>query len=105
MLEGMVSESTAPHHGWHFFLLFLLAWQSTLFSPILHAETWYVRADGAPHYTPGIAALAWRGLDPKHTCDGLHDAGLARPGQQKRSGQSQQRPKPAMRALRLALAI
>ena len=36
--------------------------------------TWYVRADGAPHYSPNIANLPWRGLDPKHTCDGTHDS-------------------------------
>ena len=40
----------------------------------LLADTWYVRADGAPHYSANIVNLAWRGLDPHHTCDGKHDA-------------------------------
>lgn len=38
------------------------------------AETWWVRADGAPHYSEGFSKLAWRGLDANHTCDGKHDA-------------------------------
>lgn len=44
------------------------------FSRTLLADTWYVRADGAPHYSPSIASVSWRGLSPNHTCDGKHDA-------------------------------
>lgn len=44
------------------------------FTKNLLADTWYVRGDGAPHYSPNIANLSWRGLDPHHTCDGKHDA-------------------------------
>ena len=51
-----------------FFVVFLA------FTKNVMADTWYVRSDGAPHYSANIANLSWRGLDPKHTCDGKHDA-------------------------------
>lgn len=54
------------------FLLTYLIGASQALAPTNH--TWYVRADGAPHYSSAIASLSWRGLDVKHTCDGMHDA-------------------------------